>query len=164
MWHLNSNSQEVFVKMVSELGFVLWMGILISLCVLSSVLSQWQTSLIDHSVADITNWSLCGRHQASQVALACQCRRCKKREFNPWAWKIPWRRAWQPTPVFFPWPEEPGGLQFIGSQRVGHDWAQHTPATGLLEHKSLHSDPENPGVPAGSVCLKTYFKTQKRSP
>ena len=41
--------------MVSELGFVLWMGILISLCVLSSFLSQWQTSLIDHSVADITN-------------------------------------------------------------------------------------------------------------
>ena len=22
-----------------------------------------------------------------------------------------------------PWTEEPGGLQFIGSQRVGHDWA-----------------------------------------
>ena len=35
MWHLNSKSQEVFVKMVSELGFALRMGILISLCVLS---------------------------------------------------------------------------------------------------------------------------------
>ena len=22
--------------------------------------------------------------------------------FNPWVWKIPWRRAWQPTPVFLP--------------------------------------------------------------
>ena len=22
-----------------------------------------------------------------------------------------------------PWTEEPGGLQFMGSQRVGHDWA-----------------------------------------
>ena len=21
-------------------------------------------------------------------------------EFNPWVGKIPWRRAWQPTPVF----------------------------------------------------------------
>ena len=20
--------------------------------------------------------------------------------FDPWVWKIPWRRAWQPTPVF----------------------------------------------------------------
>ena len=22
--------------------------------------------------------------------------------FDPWVRKIPWRRAWQPTPVFFP--------------------------------------------------------------
>ena len=22
--------------------------------------------------------------------------------FNPWVGKIPWRRAWQPTPVFLP--------------------------------------------------------------
>ena len=39
--------------------------------------------------------------------------------------KITWRRVWQPTPVFLPgeclWTEEPGGLQSIGSQRVGHD-------------------------------------------
>ena len=39
--------------------------------------------------------------------------------------KIPWRRTWQPTPVFLPgeslWTEEPGGLQSLGSQRVGHD-------------------------------------------
>ena len=27
----------------------------------------------------------------------CQCGRCR---FNPWVRKIPWRRAWQPTPVF----------------------------------------------------------------
>ena len=33
---------------------------------------------------------------------ACQCRRCKRCEFNPWVRKIPWRRAWQPTPIFFP--------------------------------------------------------------
>ena len=32
----------------------------------------------------------------------CQCRRCKRDEFNPWVRKIPSRRAWQPTPVFLP--------------------------------------------------------------
>ena len=32
----------------------------------------------------------------------CQCRRYKKHGFNPWVGKIPWRRMWQPTPVFFP--------------------------------------------------------------
>ena len=30
---------------------------------------------------------------------ACRCRR---QGFNPWVWKIPWRRKWQPTPVFCP--------------------------------------------------------------
>ena len=33
---------------------------------------------------------------------ACQCRRHKSFEFNPWAGKTPWRRKWQPTPVFLP--------------------------------------------------------------
>ena len=30
---------------------------------------------------------------------ACQCRRPK---FNSWVGKIPWRRKWQPAPVFLP--------------------------------------------------------------
>ena len=33
---------------------------------------------------------------------SCQCRRCKRCRFDPWVGKIPWRRAWQPTPVFLP--------------------------------------------------------------
>ena len=33
---------------------------------------------------------------------ACQCRRCKRRRISPWVGKIPWRRKWQPTPVFLP--------------------------------------------------------------
>ena len=32
----------------------------------------------------------------------CQCRRHKRCEFDPWVEKIPWRRAWQPTPVILP--------------------------------------------------------------
>ena len=48
--------------------------------------------------------------------------------FDPWVGKIPWRRAWQPTPVFLPgeipWTEEPGGLQSMGSQR--HDGVTNT--------------------------------------
>ena len=32
----------------------------------------------------------------------CQCRRRRRRGFDPWIGKIPWRRAWQPTPVFLP--------------------------------------------------------------
>ena len=33
---------------------------------------------------------------------ACKCRRHKSCGFSPWVGKIPWRRKWQPTPVFLP--------------------------------------------------------------
>ena len=40
---------------------------------------------------------------------------------DPWVGKIPWRKAWQPIPVFLPGEspgtEEPGGLQSMGSQK-----------------------------------------------
>jgi len=39
--------------------------------------------------------------------------------------RFPWTRVWQPTPVFLPgespWTEEPGRLQSMGLQGVGHD-------------------------------------------
>ena len=60
----------------------------------------------------------------------CQCRRHKRCGFDPWVGKIPWRRAWQPTPVVLPeespWTEESGELQSRASHSVGHDcrdWA-----------------------------------------
>ena len=33
---------------------------------------------------------------------ACRCRRRGRLGFCPWVGKIPWRRAWRPTPVFLP--------------------------------------------------------------
>ena len=32
----------------------------------------------------------------------CPYRRSRSLRFNAWVWKIPWRRKWQPTPVFLP--------------------------------------------------------------
>ena len=49
----------------------------------------------------------------------------RRPQFDSWVGKIPWRRAWQPTPVFlsreFPGTEVPGGRQSVGSQKVRHD-------------------------------------------
>ena len=33
---------------------------------------------------------------------ACHCMNHRRHEFDPWVRKIPWRRKWQPTPVFLP--------------------------------------------------------------
>ena len=62
---------------------------------------------------------------------ACQRKRHRRLGFSRWVGKSPWRRQWQPAPVFFP--GEPHGqrglaLQPTGSQRVGLDsnWARGT--------------------------------------
>ena len=50
------------------------------------------------------------------------CLQCRRRGFDPWVGKLPWRGKWLPTPVFLPgeipWTEEPGRLQSMGSQRA----------------------------------------------
>jgi len=50
---------------------------------------------------------------------------CGRPGFNLWVGKIPWRRAWKPTPLFLPgespWTEEHGGLQSMELPTVGHD-------------------------------------------
>ena len=52
---------------------------------------------------------------ASGEETACRSRR---RRFQPWAGKIPWRRAWQPTPVFLPG-ESHGQRNLEGYSRWG---------------------------------------------
>ena len=51
-------------------------------------------------------------------------------KFSHWVRKILWRRKWLPTPIFLPGEfhgtEEPGGLQSMRSQRVGHDRMTNT--------------------------------------
>ena len=50
---------------------------------------------------------------------ACQYRRHKICGFDPWVGKIPWRRAWQPTPVFLP-AEFHGQRSLAGYSQWGH--------------------------------------------
>ena len=63
---------------------------------------------------------------ASGKEPACQCRRHEGCVVDPWTEKSLWRRKRQSTQVFLPrespWTEEPGGLQSIGLQRIGHNW------------------------------------------
>ena len=39
-------------------------------------------------------------------------------EFDPWVGKIPWRRAWQPTPLFLPG-ESHGQRSLVGYSQQG---------------------------------------------
>ena len=58
----------------------------------------------------------------------CQCRSHRRLEFEPWVGKIPWRRKWQPTPVFLPG-ESHGQRSLVGYNQWGckeSDTIEHT--------------------------------------
>ena len=62
---------------------------------------------------------------ASGKEPACQCRRNKRRGFHLWVRKIPLEEGTATHSSILAWripcTEEPGGLQSIVLQRVGHD-------------------------------------------
>ena len=64
---------------------------------------------------------------ASGKEPACKWRRHKRHGFNPWVRKIPWRRAWQPTPVFLPG-ESHGQRSLVGYSPRGHKGLDTTEA------------------------------------
>ena len=60
------------------------------------------------------------------------CLQCGRPGFHPWVGKIPWRRKWQPTPVFLPG-ESHGRRSLVGySPRVAKS------RTRLSDFTSLH--------------------------
>ena len=67
-------------------------------------------------------------------------RQCRRPRFDPWVRKIPWRRKWQPTPLFLSvesdgWRSLVGYIQSTGLQRVRHDWA--TSLSFFLSYSSV---------------------------
>ena len=109
------------------------------------------------------------RLKASQVVLTVKkppanAGDVKRRGFDPSVRKIPWRKAWQPTPVFLPgespWTEEPGRLQSMGSQRVrhgGNDSAHiHTHTTLLHTYGILNFSPPQMTT-SQLLCSQTFY-------
>ena len=71
----------------------------------------------------------------------CQCRRHKRRGFHPWIRKIPWRRAWQPTPVFL-LGESHGQRRLAGYSPWGY---KESDMTKVTEHACTHARKEVKG-------------------
>ena len=63
---------------------------------------------------------------------ACQCRRRETFGFDPGVGKIPWRPAWQPTPVFLP--GESHGQRSLGGCSP---WVRIVAATDGTAHTHL---------------------------
>ena len=58
-------------------------------------------------------------------ANAGDVKRCR---FDSWVGKIPWKRAWQPTPVFLP-EESHGQRSLVGYSPRGHKESDMTEVT-----------------------------------
>ena len=58
----------------------------------------------------------------------CQCRKHKRCGFDSRVGKIPWRRAWHPTPVFLPG-ESHGQRSLVGYSPLSHKESDMTEVT-----------------------------------
>ena len=88
------------------------------------------------------NWDFPGGTVGKQSI--CQCRRPG---FPLWVSKIPWRRGWQPTPVFLPG-ESHGQGSLTGYivhtvTRVKHDTATKPPPSPHIFMKNLEANRKN---------------------
>ena len=56
----------------------------------------------------------------------------QKTRFSPWVGKIPWKRKWQPTPVFLP-RKSHGQRSLLGYSPWGHEELDTTEVTWYTE-------------------------------
>ena len=77
--------------------------------------------------------------------------RHKKCGFDPWVWKIPWRRAWKPTAVFLPGGSH-GQRSLVGCSPWGRGGSDTTKRVHF--HFSLSCTGEGNGNPLQCSCLE----------
>ena len=75
---------------------------------------------------------------------ACQYRRHRRHEFNPWVRRIPWRRKWQPTRLFLPEnPMDRGAWQATAHGVLKSQIKQHAHVDQLRNPKTNRVEIEN---------------------
>ena len=82
------------------------------------------------------SWYLRGFPSASVVKNPSAARELQV--WYPWVRNIPWRRAWQPTPVFLAGESHGQSLvgyrlQSVGLERVRHDWRDWARTCDILD-------------------------------
>ena len=87
----------------------------------------------------------------------CHFRRYRRCGFNPWVGKIPWRRKWQPTPVFLPGESHgqrslagysPRGCE--GSDTTKHSMQTHMKCMYICTYRRVYM----------CMCIHTYTERE----
>ena len=89
---------------VCVLGWDLFVSVCVCMYVCVNVYAEkWSKFLLFYKIvqsARTIKWKLLRRFSGKESS--CPCRRCRRHRFDPWIGKIPWKRKWQPSPVFLP--------------------------------------------------------------
>ena len=93
--------------------------------------------------------TLCSMRWLSGKESACQCRRRKRRGFDPWVRKIPWSKGWQPTPVLLPG-QSHGQRSLAGHSLWGHKESDMTERLHFFTFLSVNAQPLGPPWRKGS--------------
>ena len=108
-------------------------------------------------------WKLSDHHHTRILGLhrwcsgkepACLDRKLKRLSFYPWLGKIPWRREWQPAPVFLPG-ESHGQRNLAGYSPGGHRVRRDSTGTDawIPEFRRVAFTISNPHTQG---CVKTF--------
>ena len=81
---------------------------------------------------------------------ACQCRRCG---FDPCIRKIPWRRKWQPLPIFLPGKIR-GQRSLTGYSPKGHKESDRAECARTHAHTHTHTNTHTKGKKRRKVRKK----------
>ena len=100
----------------------------------------------------------------SDIESACQCRRHRRHGFiQSLGWDDPLEKEVAPYSSILawriPWTEEPGRLQSMGSQRVGHGWAHITSSVLISEDISPHAE-DHRQVFTQVLHMHSYYSSQ----
>ena len=103
------------------------------------------------------------------------CLQFRRPGLNPWVGKIPWSREEQPTPRILAWripqTEELGGLQSMGSQRVGDNWVTNafplfisTSRNSVFRKHITHTKSDAISVGIVRFCLWVDWAFSRKGP
>ena len=110
-------------------------------------------------------WSFyCGKIHITRASLVAQTvknlRQCGRPGLDPWVRKIPWRRAWQPTPVLLPG-ESHGQRSLVCCSPWGHKESDMFECTGVHTHTHACSHFRTPMWDTGSKLILTKGPKEK---
>ena len=113
---------------------------------------------------DVLKLILCQNPGAFQVAQTVKnLLQCGRPGFDPWVRKTPWRREWQPTPVFLP-AESHGQRSPVGYSLWGHKESDMTePLTHCPCHSTSRDGCSSPTIPNLQWLLTRIMTTANHS-